>query len=324
MVKSLSSIKGPIENELKIFDERFKDAMKSRVALLDKVTGYIVKRKGKQVRPMFVFLCAKLVGEVNESSYNAASLVEMLHTATLVHDDVVDESVERRGVFSINALWQKKIAVLVGDYLLSRGLLLALDNNEYQALQLLSRAVKAMSEGEMLQLEKARRLDIKEEIYYEIIKAKTASLISAACSVGTASATDNEEWVEKMRLFGEKIGMAFQIRDDLFDFGTDDVGKPLGIDIKEKKLTLPLIYALENASKSEKNKIINTIKRYNDKPEKVAEVIDFVRKSGGLEYAHKVMMNFREEAFEILKTMPDCPARDSLEQLVIFVTERKK
>ncbi len=324
MVKSLSSIKGPIENELKIFDERFKDAMKSRVAMLDKVTNYIVKRKGKQVRPMFVFLCAKLAGGVTESSYNAASLVEMLHTATLVHDDVVDDAVERRGFFSVNALWKKKIAVLVGDYLLSRGLLLALDNEEYDALQILSRAVKAMSEGEMLQLEKARRLDIKEDVYYDIIKAKTASLIAAACSAGTASATQDTEMVEKMRIFGEKIGMAFQIRDDLFDFGTDDVGKPLGIDIKEKKMTLPLIYALENCSSGEKRKMINNIKRHNENPEKVAEVIDFVRKSGGLDYANKIMLKFREEAFEILHTTPDCPARDSLEQLVLFVTERKK
>ncbi len=324
MVKSLSSIKGPIENELKVFDERFKDAMKSRVAMLDRVTSYIVKRKGKQVRPMFVFLCAKLQGEVNDSSYNAAALVEMLHTATLVHDDVVDDAVERRGFFSVNALWKKKVAVLVGDYLLSRGLLLALDNNEYQSLQILSRAVKAMSEGELLQMEKARRLDIKEDIYYDIIRAKTASLIAASCSAGTASTCKDDEIIEKMRLFGEKIGMAFQIRDDLFDFGTDDVGKPLGIDIKEKKMTLPLIYALENASSSDKKKIINIIKRYNDKKDKVEEVIHFVRKSGGLEYAHKIMMKFRAEAFEILHTMNDCPARDSLEQLVIFVTERKK
>ncbi len=324
MVKSLNTIKGPIEEELKEFDLRFRDAMKSKVPLLDKVTRYIVKRKGKQVRPMFVFLAAKLAGEVNESSYHAASLVEMLHTATLVHDDVVDDAIERRGFFSINALWKNKIAVLVGDYLLSRGLLLALDNNEYQLLQILSRAVKAMSEGELLQMEKARRLDIKEDLYYTIIEQKTASLIAAACSAGAASTTQDQELIEKMRLFGEKIGMAFQIRDDLFDFGTDDVGKPLGIDIKEKKMTLPLIYALENAPTSEKKKIMNIIKKHNNKPDRVAEVIQFVRNSGGLDYATTVMNQFKKEAFDILATTPDCPARDSLESLVIFVTERKK
>ncbi len=324
MVKTMNGIKEPILQELKEFEVRFKENMKSRVAMLDKVTGYIVKRKGKQVRPMFVFLCAKLNGEVTESSYNAASLVEMLHTATLVHDDVVDESVERRGFFSINALWKNKIAVLVGDYLLSRGLLLALDNEEYRLLQILSRAVKDMSEGEMLQLEKARRLDIKEDIYYEIIRQKTASLIAAACSAGMASTSKDDEQIEKMRIFGEKIGMAFQIKDDLFDFGTDDVGKPLGIDIKEKKMTLPLIYALDNASRSEKNKMINIIKRYNDKPEKVAEVIAFVNNSGGLDYAKKIMLQYKKEALSILRTIPECPAKDSLFSLVDYVIERKK
>ncbi|MEZ4980474.1 MAG: polyprenyl synthetase family protein [Saprospiraceae bacterium] len=235
--------------------------MKSKVALLDQITFYIVRRKGKQVRPMFVFLSAKTCGDITPSTYNAASLVELLHTATLVHDDVVDDSFERRGFFSINALWKNKIAVLVGDYLLSRGLLLSLENNEYQILQIVSNAVRAMSEGELLQIEKARRLDITEEIYFEIIKGKTASLIASACSAGAASTTKDPEVIEKMRLFGEKIGIAFQIRDDLFDFGTDDVGKPLGIDIKEKKMTLPLIYALKNASKSEKRTVINTIKK---------------------------------------------------------------
>ncbi len=324
MTKTLNSIKAPIEEELKRFETSFRDAMKSEVPLLDKVTGYIVKRKGKQMRPMFVFLCAKLSGEVCESSYHAASLVEMLHTATLVHDDVVDEAIERRGFFSINALWKNKIAVLVGDYLLSRGLLLALDNNEYRLLQILSRAVKEMSEGEMLQIEKARRLDIKEEIYYDIISKKTASLIAAACSAGAASTSKDDELIEKMRVFGEKIGMAFQIRDDLFDFGTDDVGKPLGIDIKEKKMTLPLIYALDQAEKKDKKRIINIIKKYNDQPDKVAEVIDFVRNSGGLEYASGIMMRYKQEAFEILATTPDSPSKKSLEDLVNFVTERKK
>ncbi|MEZ4951085.1 MAG: polyprenyl synthetase family protein [Saprospiraceae bacterium] len=298
--------------------------MKSKVALLDQITFYIVRRKGKQVRPMFVFLSAKTCGDITPSTYNAASLVELLHTATLVHDDVVDDSFERRGFFSINALWKNKIAVLVGDYLLSRGLLLSLENNEYQILQIVSNAVRAMSEGELLQIEKARRLDITEEIYFEIIKGKTASLIASACSAGAASTTKDPEVIEKMRLFGEKIGIAFQIRDDLFDFGTDDVGKPLGIDIKEKKMTLPLIYALKNASKSEKRTVINTIKKYNDKPEKVAEVINFVRNSGGLDYSKKVMYDYRDEAFEILDTLPDSESKTSLRDLVNFVTDRKK
>ncbi len=324
MVITLKGIKEPIAGELKEFDLRFKEAMKSRVPLLDKVTGYIVKRKGKQMRPMFVFLCAKAMGGVKESSYHAASLVEMLHTATLVHDDVVDEAMERRGFFSINALWKNKIAVLVGDYLLSRGLLLALDNNEYRLLQILSRAVKEMSEGEMLQLEKARRLDIKEDIYYQIIKAKTASLIAAACGAGAASAGADDDAIEKMRMFGEKIGMSFQIRDDLFDFGTDDVGKPLGIDIKEKKMTLPLIHALENAAPSEKKRIIGLIKRHSDKPDKVAEVIDFVRNSGGLDYAKKVMLRYRDEAIQILEEFPHTDSKESLKNLVMYVTERKK
>ncbi len=324
MAKLTDSIKAPIAEELKIFDKHFKEAMSSKVAMLSHITRYIHKRKGKQMRPMFVFLCAKLVGGVTDSSYHAASLVEMLHTATLVHDDVVDESIERRGFFSINALWGSKIAVLVGDYLLSRGLLLALDNEEYQLLQILSRAVKEMSEGELLQIEKARRLDIKEDVYYEIIRQKTASLIAAACCAGAASSSSSKEEIELMYQFGEKIGMAFQIRDDLFDFGTDDVGKPLGIDIKEKKMTLPLIYALQNASSSDKRKIINIIKRHNEKKDKVAEVIDFVRKSGGLEYAKNIMLQYREDAFKILEKFPNNEAKESLKNLVIYVTERKK
>jgi octaprenyl-diphosphate synthase len=324
MAKGLDRIKQPIQKELEEFESHFRNSMKSKVALLDQITFYIVRRKGKQVRPMFVFLSAKSCGDITPSTYNAASLVELLHTATLVHDDVVDDSFERRGFFSINALWKNKIAVLVGDYLLSRGLLLSLENNEYQILQIVSNAVRAMSEGELLQIEKARRLDINEDIYFEIIKGKTASLIASACSAGAASTTKDPEVIEKMRLFGEKIGIAFQIRDDLFDFGTDDVGKPLGIDIKEKKMTLPLIYALKNASKSEKRTVINTIKKYNDKPEKVAEVIDFVRNSGGLDYSKKVMYNYRDEAFEILDTLPDSESKTSLRDLVNFVTDRKK
>ncbi len=324
MKTSLNTIKQPIEKELDQFERHFREAMRSHVPLLDRIMYYIVRRKGKQVRPMFVFLSAKLCGEIKEASFVAASLVELLHTATLVHDDVVDDSYERRGFFSINALWKNKVAVLVGDYLLAQGLLLALKNKEFRLLEILSDAVKAMSEGELLQLEKARRLDIKEEIYYDIIRQKTASLIASACSAGAASTTKDETTIERMRLFGENIGIAFQIKDDLFDFGTDDVGKPLGIDIQEKKLTLPLIYALDNSSKSDKKHIINLIKRHSDKPEKVKEVIDFVKQSNGLDYAKNAMERYSQNAFDILDQFPEVPAREALRELVTFVTQRKK
>ena len=324
MGKTLAVIKKPIEEELKVFEVRFRELMSSQVPLLDKITYYIVKRKGKQVRPMFVFLSAKLFGEINDRTHVAASMIELLHTASLVHDDVVDDSYERRGFFSINALWKNKIAVLVGDYLMSQGLSLALENNVHRLLYIISQSMKALAEGELLQIEKARRLDIEEDVYFEIIKGKTASLIAAACSAGTASVTDDEEQIEKIRLFGEKIGIAFQIRDDLFDFGTADIGKPLGIDIKEKKLTLPLIYALNNASRSERKKIINIIKRHNTKSEKVKEVIEFVHASGGLAYAKEAMYRYREEAFQILNEFPTSEARESLRNLVEFVTEREK
>ena len=324
MIKSLNSIKAPIETELKVFEKRFRESMRSKVPLLDKITYYIVQRKGKQIRPMFVFLCAQLCGNTSDSTYVAASFIELLHTATLVHDDVVDDAFERRGAFTVNALWKNKIAVLVGDYFLSQGLLLAVDKQEFRLLEIVSRAVKALSEGELLQIEKARRLDIEEPVYYDIIRQKTASLIAAACSAGAASVTQDEPTIEKMRLFGEKIGIAFQIRDDLFDFGTDDVGKPLGIDIKEKKLTLPLIHALNQSKRAQRRKIINNIKRHHNQPEKVKEVIDFVRASGGLEYARKAMLRYRDAAFELLQEFPENPARESLKDLVIFVTERKK
>ena len=324
MSKVLDNIKKILAPELKKFETYFRDSMTSNVPLLEKITYYIVHRRGKQMRPMFVFLSAKTAGQVTEGSYVAASLIELLHTATLVHDDVVDDSNERRGFFSVNALWKNKIAVLVGDFLFMKGFIKALEKNEYDLIHIVADAVKLMSEGELLQIEKARRLDIDEAVYYEIIKGKTASLIAAACGAGARSVTEDIEAVEKMRLFGEKIGMAFQIRDDLFDFGTADVGKPLGIDIKEKKMTLPLIYALNNASKADKRRIINIVKRHNEDKKKVAEVIDFVRKSGGLEYAQKAMYRFREEAFEILHQFPDSEYRQALEELVIFVTERKK
>lgn len=320
----LDSIKKPIAADLKQFETHFRDSVRSPVALLDKIMYYIVRRKGKQVRPMFVFLSAQACGTVTESRFVAASLVELLHTASLVHDDVVDDANKRRGFFSINALWKNKIAVLVGDYMLSQAMLLALRKKEFRLLEIGSEAVQAMVEGELLQMEKARRLDIDENVYYDIIKGKTASLMAAACSLGAASSTKDEETIELMRLFGEKIGIAFQIRDDLMDFGTADIGKPKGIDIKEKKLTLPLIYALRNTSKSERKRYINIIKRHHDKPDKVQEVIEFVWKSGGLEYAEKAMYQYREEAFDLLKTLPETESRQALEDLVIYATDRKK
>ena len=324
MKSTLHTIKQPIEKELSQFEDYFRKAMASKVPLLDRIMHYIVKHKGKQIRPMFVFLSAQLCGEISESTHIGASQVELLHTATLVHDDVVDDSNERRGFFSINALWKNKIAVLVGDYLFAQGFLLALKHKEFRQLEILSEAVKAMSEGELLQSEKSRKLDIQESTYYEVIRQKTASLIAASCSIGAASVTKDEDVIEKMRQFGEHIGVAFQIKDDLFDFGTDDVGKPLGIDIQEKKLTLPLIYALENASKKDRRYIIRIIKKYNDRTEKVKEVIEFVRQSGGIEYAKKAMEAYSQKAFEILHSFPNAPARQSLEDLVIFVTQRKK
>ncbi len=322
----IKDIQRSITPELTQFEVRFREVMRTKVALLDTIMYYIVQRKGKQVRPMFIFLCAKVCneGKVADATYHAASLVELLHTATLVHDDVVDDSLERRSYFSVNALWKNKIAVLVGDYLLSQGLLLAIDNGEFKLLQLVSKAVKDMSEGELLQIEKARRLDIREEVYYDIIEKKTASLIAAACAAGAASVTTDPEIIEKMRIFGQKIGIAFQIKDDLFDLGDDDIGKPLGIDIKEKKMTLPLIYALDKATTSEKRRIINLVKNHNENPEKVAEVIDFVRNSGGMKYAREVMYRYRQEAFELLHTFPDSEARKHLEGLVNYVTERVK
>lgn len=323
-MSKLDEIKRPIEQELEAFEEKFKSSMKSTVPLLDRITHYIVKRKGKQIRPMFVFFSASLCGGINESTHRGAALVELLHTATLVHDDVVDNSYERRGFFSVNALWKNKIAVLVGDYLLATGLLLSIDHDDFHLLRIVSSAVKLMSEGELLQIEKARRLDISEEIYYEVIRQKTASLIASCCACGAASAGADVETIEKMRLFGEKIGMAFQIKDDLFDFGTDDVGKPLGIDIKEKKMTLPLIYSLSKVDRKEKQRIINLVKNHNEDNAKVEEVITFVRNNGGLAYAEMQMHRYQDEAFQVLHTFPDHSARTALEQLVRFTTERKK
>lgn len=321
---TVNEIKAPIAKEMEEFELKFKSSMKSSVPLLDKITHYIVKRKGKQLRPMFVFLSAKVCGEMNDSTYRAASLIELLHTATLVHDDVVDDSNERRGFFSVNALWKNKIAVLVGDFLLSRGLLLSIDNKDFHLLGLVSNAVREMSEGELLQIEKARKLDIDESVYYDIIRKKTASLIASCCACGAASVTSDEKAIEKMKSFGEAVGIAFQIKDDLFDYGDgSNIGKPTGIDIKEKKMTLPLIYALNNASFSDKRKIIHIVKNNNNDPKKVAQVIDFVVKSGGIEYAEKEMNKYKIKALEILSAFSDSSAKNALDGLVKYTTERK-
>lgn len=312
-----------VAEELRTFEKKFSDAVKSDNTSLDRIMKYIIKRKGKQIRPMFVFLSAKLHGEVNESTYRAAALVELLHTATLVHDDVVDESFERRGFFSINALWKNKIAVLVGDYLLSKGLLLSTKNNEFKHLHLLSEAVQQMSEGELLQLEKARKLNIKEDIYFKIIQHKTASLLASACAVGAWTTTQNEDITNQMKLFGEKTGIAFQIKDDLFDYGSDDIGKPTGNDLKEKKLTLPLIHALNEIDTAERRKVIYIIKNQNTDKDKIKYVLDIVRKSGGIEYAQKKMMEYKNEALDILHQFPPSDIRTGLEELVNYTVERK-
>lgn len=325
-MSKVAQIKAPIENEMEIFEARFKDLMRSKTPLLDKITQYIVKRKGKQVRPMFVFLSAKLNGqEVNDKSYRAAALIELLHTATLVHDDVVDDANLRRGFFSINALWKNKIAVLVGDYLLSKGLLLSVDNDDHDLLKIVSQAVKEMSEGELLQIEKARKLDIEEKIYYDIIRQKTASLIASCCAAGAASVTDDADEIERMRHLGELVGMAFQIKDDLFDYQSKNIiGKPTGIDIKEQKMTLPLIYALSQSDRKQKRWIINIVKKHNTDGKKVKELIQYVTDKGGLEYTKKVMMEYRDEALKVLDGFPESEARTSLKELIIYTTEREK
>lgn len=321
---NLNDIKAPVDNHIQEFEKRFRNSMKSKVPLLDKITRYIVKRKGKQMRPLFVFFTAGLCGEISERTYRAASLIELLHTATLVHDDVVDDSNERRGFFSLNALWKNKISVLVGDYLLSRGLLLAVDNDDFDLLKIVSRSVKQMSEGELLQLEKARNLDIKEDIYFEVIQKKTASLIASCFECGAASAGADKETQEKLRLMGEYTGIAFQIKDDLLDFSNgNDTGKPSGGDIKERKMTLPLIHLLDNSSYLEKRKIINIVKNHNQDPDKVAVLIDKVRKSGGIDYARRKMENNLQKAFEILDTFPDTSWRKSLHDLVQFTIDRQ-
>jgi octaprenyl-diphosphate synthase len=325
-MKTVSQIKLPIEYEMELFEKKFLLSMYSKVSLLNRITHYVVNRKGKQMRPMFVFLIAKMSnkGEVNDRTYRGASVIELIHTATLVHDDVVDGSNRRRGFFSINALWKNKIAVLVGDFLLSKGLLLSIDNNDFDLLKIISVAVREMSEGELLQIEKARKLDITEDVYYEIIRKKTATLIAACCAMGAQSVMATKEEVEAMREFGEHIGMAFQIKDDLFDYGTEKIGKPTGIDVKEQKMTLPLIYALNNCSDKEKRWVINSIKNHNTDKVRVKELIQFVKSKGGLEYAVSIMKHYQNKAHTILQQYPDSTYKDSLELMVNYVIDRKK
>lgn len=319
-MKDISKV---IAEELVLFEQKFAENVRSKSPLLDKIMRFIISRKGKQMRPMFVLLAAKITGNITNVTYRAASLIELLHTATLVHDDVVDEANMRRGFFSVNAVWKNKIAVLVGDYLLSKGLLLSLDNDDFKILKIVSTAVKEMSEGELLQIQKTRKLDIKEDVYFEIIRSKTASLLASACSAGAWSATENQEAADLFHAFGEKIGISFQIKDDLFDYGHDNIGKPTGIDIKEKKMTLPLIYTLQHADAATKRKIIYIVKNQNKDKAKVNEVIDIVVRSGGIEYAREKMVAYQLEAMEILRKFPHSEARDAMERLVAYVTERR-
>lgn len=325
-MKITEKIKQPILNEMELFEKKFKEAMSTRVPLLNRITYYIVRRKGKQMRPMFVFLVAKMISNqqtVSDKTYRGASVIELIHTATLVHDDVVDDSNRRRGFFSINALWKNKIAVLVGDFLLSKGLLLSIDNDDFDILKLISVAVREMSEGELLQIEKARRLDITEEVYFEIIRQKTATLIAACCGIGATSVNGSDEDIEKMVRFGELIGIAFQIKDDLFDYTNDKIGKPTGIDIKEKKMTLPLIFALNQSTSKEKKWLINSVKNHNENKKRVAEVIEFVKQKGGIEYTINKMQQYQQQALDILEKYPESPYKEALEIMVNYVIDRK-
>jgi octaprenyl-diphosphate synthase len=325
-MNTTSQIKKPIFDEMELFEKKFLESMTSKVALLNRITYYIVNRKGKQMRPMFVFLTAKMVsgGIVNERTYRGACVIELIHTATLVHDDVVDDSNRRRGFFSINALWKNKIAVLVGDYLLSKGLLLSIDYGDFDLLKIISIAVREMSEGELLQIEKARKLDITEAIYYEIIRKKTATLIAACCALGAKSVIEDEVQVENMRKFGELIGMAFQIKDDLFDYTDEAIGKPTGIDIKEQKMTLPLIHVLNNCSSKDKSWLINSIKNHNKDKKRVKDVIAFVKNNNGLAYAENKMIEFQQEALQLLEIFPNSTYKEALILMVNYVIERKK
>jgi len=321
---NLEDLKKPIQKELDLFEQKFKDSMESRVPLLDRITHYIYKAKGKQMRPLFVFYCAKLCGEINDAVYRGAAMVELLHTATLVHDDVVDNSFERRGFFSINALWKNKIAVLVGDFLLAKGMLLSLNHDDFKVLKIVSNAIKQMSEGELLQMEKARRMDIQEELYFEVIRGKTASLLASCCATGAAAGGGNDEMISKLEKFGEMVGMAFQIKDDLFDFGEDKIGKPKGLDIKEKKITLPLIYALSDSKATEKRHIINLIRNHSQEKDKIREVIQFVKSKGGIEKSLLKMEEYQEKAFEILSEFPESSSSKALRDLVAFTVDRNQ
>ena len=325
-MKVVEQIKEPIYEEMELFEEKFTASMSSKVALLNRITHFIVNRKGKQMRPMFVFLTAKILnqGKINERTYRGAAVIELIHTASLVHDDVVDDSNLRRGFFSVNALWKNKIAVLVGDFMLSKGMLLCIENEDFDLLKIISVAVREISEGELLQIEKARKLDITEDVYYNIIRQKTATLLAACCAMGARTVQDDDQVVEKMRLFGEYIGMAFQIKDDLFDYGETAIGKPTGIDIKEQKMTLPLIYTLNNVSTAEKNWFIQSIKRYNRDNKRIKQVIEKVKTAGGLAYAEEKMEEFRQKALALLVEFPQDPYRDALEQMVNYVISRKQ
>ena len=321
---TVKEILAPIEEEMKLFEVRFHQSMKSKVPLLDKITHYIIRRKGKQMRPMFLFLTAKMLGDINDRTYQSASLVELLHTATLVHDDVVDDANERRGFFSVNALWKNKIAVLVGDYMLSRVLLHSIENDNVRALQIVARAVREMSEGELLQIEKARKLDITEEVYFEVIRQKTASLIATVCEAAAAS-VDREDMADRMRQFGELVGLAFQIKDDIFDYGTPgNIGKPTGNDIRERKMTLPLIYALAHCDRDTRKELINIVKRHNEEKKYVNRAIELVIAAGGIEYAHKRMIELKTQALDLLTDIPDSPAKRSLVGLVEYTVNREK
>ena len=324
-MKVVEQIKEPIYDEMELFEEKFTKSMSSKVALLNRITHFIVNRKGKQMRPMFVFLVAKMLGKgkINERTYRGASVIELIHTATLVHDDVVDGSNKRRGFFSINALWKNKIAVLVGDYLLSKGLLLSIENEDFDILKIISVAVREMSQGELLQIEKARTLNITEDIYYNIIRQKTAILLASCCAIGAKSVNCSEKELLKMHQFGEHLGMAFQIKDDLFDYGEEKIGKPLGIDIKERKMTLPLIYTINNSTFSERRKIKNIFKNFNKDRKKVNELIQLVKDKGGLDFAKARMEDYQKKALKLLFEFPKSEYRDALERMVGFVIERK-
>lgn len=321
----IKKIKEPIKEEMEVFEKKFKTSMMSEISLLNRITFFIVKRKGKQIRPMFVFLVAKLLGneKVNERSYRGAALIELIHTATLVHDDIVDDSYKRRGFFSINTLWKNKIAVLVGDYLFSKGLLLSVDNKDFDLLKIISEVVKEMSEGELLQLEKSRDFEITENIYYEIIRKKTAVLIASCCSIGATSVMSSQSDIDKIYEFGELLGMIFQIKDDLFDYTNKMIGKPTGIDLREKKITLPLIYTINNVDRKEKKWIINSIKNHNKEKKIINKIIKKVINAGGLEFSLKKINSFKEKALNILYTFPKSKYRDSLELLINYIINRK-